>query len=490
MSDAPLPLYRRPTAPPDATSPLASPALHTPALHTPPLELLRRYDRPGPRYTSYPTAVEFHDGFGEQQYRDRLAEAARTAGDPLSLYIHLPFCRERCSFCGCMVIITKKHEVAARYLEFLGREIAMLAEGLAGRRRVVQYHWGGGTPTYLTLVEMEALHGTVAKYFDVQPGAEVAIEVDPRVTTTAQLALLRDLGFNRVSFGVQDFTPEVQEAVNRVQPEDQTRRLFEDARRLGFESINIDLIYGLPLQTCESFGRAVDAVVSMRPDRVAAYSYAHVPWIRGNQKRIDPAMLPTGERKLELFGVVMERFVAAGYVQIGMDHFALPHDDLARASAARRLHRNFMGYTTKPATDMVGLGVSAIGDVAGAFVQNTKKLSTYYADLDAGRFPVERGYLLDPDDRLRRALITELMCNFRVDPQALSARFGIAFDDYFAAELVELASGPMADGLIERQDGGFEVTPSGRLLVRNIAMIFDRHLRARSTQTPVFSRTI
>ena len=480
MSEAPLPLYRRPSPDTSVSSTLASA----------PLDLLRRYDKPGPRYTSYPTAVEFHDGFGDAEYRERLAEAAQSAADPLSLYIHLPFCRERCSFCGCMVIITKKHEVAARYLDFLHREITMLADSLGGRRQVVQYHWGGGTPTYLTLPEMEALHAAVAQSFDVQPGAEVAIEVDPRVTTTEQLALLRQLGFNRVSFGVQDFTPEVQEAVNRIQSEDLTRRLFDAGRRLGFESINIDLIYGLPLQTRESFGRSVDAVVSMRPDRVAAYSYAHVPWIRGNQKRIDPAMLPTGEGKLELFGAVMDRFLAAGYVQIGMDHFALPHDELARAAAARRLHRNFMGYTTKPATDMVGLGVSAIGDVAGAFVQNTKKLSTYYADLDARRFPVERGYLLDPDDRLRRALITELMCNFRIEPPALEGRFGISFDDYFAAELGELAAGPMADGLIERQDQRFEVTPSGRLLVRNIAMIFDRHLRARTSQAPVFSRTI
>jgi oxygen-independent coproporphyrinogen-3 oxidase len=480
MSDVPLPLYRRASPPVSVSS----------AFESAPLDLLRRYDKPGPRYTSYPTAVEFHDGVGEGEYRARLADAARAADDPLSLYIHLPFCRERCSFCGCMVINTKKHEVAARYLDFLGREIAMLADALGGRRRVVQYHWGGGTPTYLTLAEMETLHATVTRYFDVQPGAEVAIEADPRVTTTEQLALLRQLGFNRVSFGVQDFTPEVQEAVNRIQPEDLTRRLFDDARRLGYESINIDLIYGLPLQTPESFGRAVDTVVAMRPDRVAAYSYAHVPWIRGNQKRIDPAMLPAGERKLELFGAVMDRFLAAGYVQIGMDHFALPHDDLARASAARRLHRNFMGYTTKPATDMVSLGVSAIGDVAGAFVQNTKKLSTYYADLEAGRFPVERGYLLDADDRLRRALIIELMCNFRVDPPALEARFGIVFNDYFAAELGELAAGPMADGLIEPQGDAFEVTAPGRLLVRNIAMIFDRHLRARTAQTPVFSRTI
>jgi oxygen-independent coproporphyrinogen-3 oxidase len=478
MSEAPLPLYR-------SSSPRVSAALASA-----PLDLLRRYDRPGPRYTSYPTAVEFHEGFGERDYRARLDAASHAPGDPLSLYVHLPFCEERCSFCGCMVIITKKHEVASRYLTYVEREIAMLAGALGGRRRVVQYHWGGGTPTYLTLAEMEGLHRAVSRHFDVQPGAEVAIEVDPRVTSVEQLALLRQLGFNRLSMGVQDFTPEVQLAVNRVQSEDLTRRLFDDARRLGFESINIDLIYGLPLQTPESFGRAVDAVVSMRPDRVAAYSYAHVPWIRGNQKRIDPAVLPTGECKLELFGVVMERFLAAGYVQIGMDHFALPHDELARASAARRLHRNFMGYTTKPATDLVGLGVSAIGDVADAFAQNTKKLSTYYADLDAGRFPIERGYLLDPDDRLRRVLITELMCNFRIEPKVLETRFGIRFDEYFATELVELAAGPMADGLIERHEAAFDVTPAGRLLVRNIAMIFDRHLRTRATQKPVFSRTI
>jgi oxygen-independent coproporphyrinogen III oxidase len=480
MSEAPLPLVRRPAPP----RPVAA------ALESAPLDLLRRYDRPGPRYTSYPTAVEFHERFGEGDYRERLALAARAADDPLSLYVHLPFCQERCSFCGCMVIITKKHEVASRYLQYVARETKLLAEALGARRRVVQYHWGGGTPTYLTLEEIEALHGTVAQYFDVQPGAEVAIEVDPRVTTADQLRLLRQLGFNRVSFGVQDFTPEVQQAVNRIQPEGLTRILFDEARRLGFESINIDLIYGLPLQTPESFGRAIDAVVAMRPDRVAAYSYAHVPWIRGNQKRIDPAILPTGERKLELFGAVMERFLASGYTQIGMDHFALPHDELAIAAAERRLHRNFMGYTTKPATDMVGLGVSAIGDVAGAFAQNTKKLATYYAALDAERFPIERGYLLDPDDRLRRVLITDLMCNFRIEPSALEARFGIAFEDYFATELAELAAGPMADGLVERRADVFEVTPSGRLLVRNVAMIFDRHLRARTSDTPVFSRTI
>jgi oxygen-independent coproporphyrinogen-3 oxidase len=474
----------------DALDPGVATAAGRAAVKSIAVDLLRRYDRPGPRYTSYPTAVEFTERFTEADYRAHLAEAAARPHEPLSLYVHLPFCEERCSFCGCMVIITKKREVAARYLEYLAREIDMLSAALQGRRRVVQYHWGGGTPTYLNLAQMEALHATVARAFDVQPGAEVAIEVDPRVTSVEQLRLLRELGFNRLSLGVQDFTPEVQAAVNRIQPESLTRALYDEARRLGFESINVDLIYGLPLQTAESFGRAIETVIAMRPERVAAYSYAHVPWIRGNQKRIDVAQLPTGERKLDLFGEAMSRFLAAGYRQIGMDHFALPHDELARAAAARRLHRNFMGYTTRPAADMVGLGVSAIGDVAGAFAQNTKKLSTYYADLDAGRFPTERGYRLDDDDKIRRMVITELMCNFRLDRVAVEGRFGISFPHYFARELEELEAGPVADGLLIAGTGGLEVTPPGRLLVRNICMTFDRHLRARTMEKPVFSRTV
>lgn len=454
------------------------------------VDLLKRYDRPGPRYTSYPTAVEFTERFDEAAYRDRLAEAARASGDPLSLYLHLPFCEERCSFCGCMVIITKKREVAARYLEYLHRELAMVAGALDGRRALVQYHWGGGTPTYLSPVQMAALHEVVTRHFDIQPGAEVAIEVDPRVTSFEQLELLRQMGFNRLSMGVQDFTPAVQEAVNRIQPEDQTRALFDRARALGFESINIDLIYGLPLQTRESFAKVADTVANMRPDRIAVYSFAHVPWIRGHQKKLDPAAIPVGERKLELFVEAMTHFTAAGYVQIGMDHFALPGDELARASASGVLHRNFMGYTTKPATDMVGAGVSAIGDVRGAFAQNVKKLSTYYEAIDAGRFPIERGYRLDADDRLRRAVITELMCNFRVRRADVERRFEIAFEPYFARELDELSAGPVADGFVRIDADGIEVTPRGRLFVRNVAMIFDRHLRHRTGERPVFSRTI
>jgi oxygen-independent coproporphyrinogen-3 oxidase len=453
-------------------------------------ELLREYDRPGPRYTSYPTAVEFSSSFDEAAYRRQLEAAAEAREEALSLYLHSPFCEERCSFCGCMVIITRRREVADHYLTYLKREIDMLAAGLKGRRRVVQYHWGGGTPTYLSVAQMTALHEAVTRRFDVQAGAEVAIEVDPRVTSREQIERLRELGFNRLSLGVQDFTPEVQQAINRIQGEPETRALFEVARSLGFASINVDLIYGLPFQTRASFGRSVEAVVALRPDRVAVYSYAHVPWIRGNQKRIRPEDLPSREQKIELFLEAMERFLAAGYRQIGMDHFALAEDELARAAEERRLHRNFMGYTTRPAKDMVGLGVSAIGRVGAAFAQNTKKLSVYYAAIEAGRFPIERGYLLDADDQLRAHVIAELMCNFHLDRALVEARFGVDFDRYFAPELAELQAGPVAHGFVEASPEGLLVTPRGRLFVRNVCMVFDRYLRAKAADKPVFSRTI
>ena len=454
------------------------------------VSLIERYDRPGPRYTSYPTAVEFTDAFDESAYRRHLADAAAVDA-PLSLYLHLPFCQERCSFCGCSVIITKKHEVAQHYLDYLHREIDMLAAALGRRRRLVQYHWGGGTPTYLRPPEIAALHERVTRHFEIEPGAEVAVEVDPRVTTVEQLALMRALGFNRLSMGVQDFTPIVQEAINRIQPEDATRALFDEARRLGYGSINIDLIYGLPFQTRESFAGTLDAVIGMRPDRVAVYSYAHVPWIRGNQKRIDPADLPPAGRKIELFVEAKSRFDAAGYRQIGMDHFALPDDELSRASVEGRLHRNFMGYTTRPAPDMVAAGVSGIGDVRGAFTQNTKKLSTYYQAIDAGRFPIERGYVLDADDHLRRHVITTLMCNFKIDVPRIESQHGIRFADYFARELSELADGAARDGFVHLGGASVEVTPVGRMFVRNVAMVFDRHLREKANDArPVFSRTV
>jgi oxygen-independent coproporphyrinogen-3 oxidase len=389
-----------------------------------------------------------------------------------------------------MVIITKKREMAATYLDYIAREIALLANALGDRRRVVQYHWGGGTPSYLTPSQMRTLHATIARHFDVDPAAELAIEVDPRVTSRGHLETLRSLGFNRLSLGVQDFTPEVQVAVNRVQSEAETIALIEYARQLGFESINVDFIYGLPFQTVATFTRSLETVIAVRPERVAVYSYAHVPWSRRNQKRIDPADLPAVEDKRRLFEAAMERCLAAGYRQIGMDHFAVPEDELARAAATGTLNRNFMGYTTQPAPDMVGAGVSAIGDVAGAFAQNTKKLSTYYAMLDAGRFPIERGFVLDEDDLIRRHVITQIMCNYRVGAATVQRRFGIAFDDYFARERAELAAGPGRDGLVAVCGGGLEVTPLGRPFVRNICMTFDRYRRLKQPSRPAFSRTI
>jgi oxygen-independent coproporphyrinogen-3 oxidase len=455
-------------------------------------DLLKQYDRPGPRYTSYPTAVEFNEAFDEQAYRTRLAAAGRAATEPISLYCHLPFCEARCSYCGCMVIITQKREVAARYLDYIEREIGMLADALGDRRRVMQLHWGGGTPTYLTPQQIERLHTSVSKHFTFDPDAEQAIEIDPRVTTPEQLRLLRSLGFNRLSMGVQDFTPEVQEAINRRQSEALTREIYDYARSIGFTSINVDLIYGLPRQSLTTFQETLATVVKMRPDRVAVYSYAHVPWLRPHQKTIDAATLPDANLKFELFGAAIDAFLAGGYDPIGMDHFALPDDELAIAARERRLHRNFMGYTTRPASDMFGLGVSAIGDVRGAFAQNEKKLPRYYDAIDAGRFPIERGYGLSDDDLVRRHVITQLMCNFHLDKRDVERRFNLDFDRYFGAELSELgaANGPVTDGFLALGRDALDVTAHGRLFVRNICMTFDTYLPAHQKGRPVFSRTI
>lgn len=453
--------------------------------------VLQRYDRPGPRYTSYPTAVEFSDTFDDSAYRARLQAAAATPDRPLSLYVHLPFCESRCLYCGCMTIITRKREVSARYLNYLEREIELLASHLEDRRTVVQHHWGGGTPTYLSTAEIERLYGAIARHFHLDPDAEIAIEIDPRVTTRDQLQVLRSLGFNRLSMGVQDFTPEVQDAIGRHQTETMTRDLYEYARTIGFAAINMDLIYGLPRQNVTTFRRTLDAVTSMRPDRIAVYSYAHVPWLRPHQTRIHESELPERGLKLQLIGEAIDVFGDAGYLSIGMDHFALAGDELAIAARERRLHRNFMGYTTRPADDMVGVGVSAIGDLRGAFTQNVKKLPPYYAAIDGGRFPIERGYVLTDDDRIRRYVITELMCNFFVGRRATEARFGIDFQRYFAPELETLTGpgGAVSDGFLEIGPQGLEVTQHGRLFVRTICMQFDRYLPRHSGQR-IFSRTI
>lgn len=456
-------------------------------------ELLARYNKPGPRYTSYPTAVEFHEGVTDAVYVERLAAANAAPTEPLSVYMHLPFCEERCSYCGCFVVITKHREVTDRYLDYLEREIDLLAAHLPDRRQVSQLHWGGGTPTYFSADQLARLHHRFRRHFIVTPEAEIGVEIDPRVTSREHLTVLRSLGFNRLSMGVQDFAPEVQEAVNRVQSYELTRALVDHARALGFRSINIDLIYGLPFQTTTGFARTLDQVLTMRPERVAVYSFAFVPWMKAHMKHLPEESLPPAAVKMALLMLAQDAFGGAGYQQIGMDHFAVPEDELARAIETRTLHRNFMGYTVQSACDMVALGVSAIGDVQGAFVQNTKKLNEYYDAIDTGRFPIARGYALDDDDTLRRFVITELMCNGRLDVADVERRFGIRVADYFAAALAQLTGpdSPEADGLVEVNAGGVTVTPRGRPFVRNICMPFDRYLRARiAGPTPVFSRTV
>ncbi len=456
-------------------------------------ELLQRYDRPGPRYTSYPTAVEFHDGFTESHYRERLAQADSQAEAPLSLYAHLPFCEERCLFCACNVVITPHREVATPYLDHLLLEIQLLARHLPSRRRVSQLHLGGGTPTYYPPAELERLFRAFADRFTFTPEAEIGIEVDPRVTTPEHVRALRRLGFNRISMGVQDFAPEVQKAVHRVQSYELTSSLVDLSRAEGYGSVNIDLIYGLPYQTIEGFQRTLDQVLTMRPDRVAVYSFAFVPWIKAHMRHLPEASLPDASLKLQLLGVTIDAFAGAGYRQIGMDHFALPGDELSRAVESRTLHRNFMGYTVQSARDMLGVGISAIGDVQGAFVQNVKKLPTYYEALAAGRFPVERGYALDPDDVVRRHVITRLMCNFHLDLREVEDLFELDFADTFATELAELGGpdSPVSHGLLLITPDALEVTPTGRLFIRNVCMVFDRYLRAKGGQgRPTFSRTV
>ena len=453
-------------------------------------ELIKRYDRPGPRYTSYPTAAEFHDDVGPAVLAERLAAAAEKPEEPLGVYVHLPFCEERCHSCGCNVVITKKHDVACGYMEMLQKEIAVVADRLGERRKVRQLHWGGGTPTYSSPEELRGLQASLLAAFQLEDDAEVAIEIDPRVTTFEHLQALRDVGFNRLSLGIQDFTPAVQEAVNRVQGYEMTSVLIAEARRLGFGSINVDMIYGLPKQTPEDYAKAIAQVLAIRPERVAVYSYAHMPWIKPHQNRIDADDLPAPETKLELFLAAFDGFQGAGYAAIGMDHFALPEDELGRALEDGTLWRNFMGYTVRHAPDSVAFGLSAIADIDGAFVQNERKLNRYQQAIGAGRLAAERGYVLSEDDRIRRHVITALMCTFQLDLDDLDRRFGIDSRAYFATEWDALA--PLEeDGFVRRGDRRIDVEGTGRLFVRNVCMLFDAYLdKGEPGQRPRFSRTV
>ncbi len=455
------------------------------------VDLLKRYDRPGPRYTSYPTAVEFDEKVTATTYEERLAEADKLGDAPLSAYVHLPFCEHRCLFCGCHVIISPDKQKVGSYLDHLKREIDMVAARLPHRRKISQLHLGGGTPTYHRPEELASFLRHFFSHFTPVPGAELAVEVDPRVTTPEHLDALAELGFNRVSMGVQDFTPAVQEAIDRIQSRAQTEALIRHARERGYTGTNVDLIYGLPLQTVEGFERTVEDVIQMGVDRTAVYSFAFVPWIRGNQKKLEEEDLPPAEVKATLFALARERFLDAGYEPIGMDHFALPDDELARAKREGRLRRNFQGYTVIPAEDVLGFGISAIGDVRGAYVQNLKKLSQYEYVVKQGQLPVERGVMRNDDDELRRTVIHQLMCNFWVEPPAIEKAFGIKFGEYFQEDLRRLEE-HVREGLVRVSPERIQATPAGELFIRNIAMCFDRYWRDKheGASKPVFSRTV
>jgi len=451
-------------------------------------ELLERYDRPGPRYTSYPTAPEWSAEFDGESYRRALGRAAQRPEHPLSLYVHIPFCRERCAFCGCNVIISRKAGVSDTYLGYVAKELVLTAEALGQRRNLLQLHWGGGTPTYLRLDQLQELYGAITTHFTVDKDAEVAIEADPRVTTADQIHTLRELGFNRISMGVQDLDPVVQEEIGRGQTLEQTESLYTLCREVGFEGINVDLIYGLPGQRLDTWRETLDEIIAMRPDRLAVYSFAHLPEKLRNQKRIDSTRLPAPEEKIELFVEARRRFLDAGYRAIGMDHFALAGDELTRAMDDRRLYRNFMGYTVVPAPDMIGVGTSAIGEIGGAYAQNAKKLPAYYNPLHEGRFATESGCWLSDDDKIRAWVIRQLMCNFYLDFAELEARFGVRFHDYFRDALPHLDAFTQ-ENFVSYDGKRLVVNPLGQIFVRNIAMIFDAYLKNPDAKR-LFSRTV
>ena len=454
-------------------------------------ELLTRFDVPGPRYTSYPTADRFVEAFGENDYV--LALDQRKAGTPgkalpLSLYVHIPFCESLCYYCACNKIITKHHDRGDVYLRYLAREVELHTAHCGTGQVVSQLHLGGGTPTFLSDDKLRELMAVLKRSFAFAPGGEYSIEVDPRTVTAERLAVLAELGFNRLSFGVQDFDADVQRAVHRVQPPAQVFALVEAARNLGFESVNVDLIYGLPRQTPESFDRTLEQVKALRPDRIALYAYAHLPERFKPQRRIVQAELPAAPSKVAMLSRSLQQFMDAGYVYVGMDHFALPTDALAVAKRQGRLHRNFQGYSTQPDCDLIALGVSAIGRVGATYSQNAKTLDEYYDLLDQGRLPVVRGLALNRDDLVRRAVIMALMCQGELFFESIEAGWLIDFRRTFSAELTQLA-GLQEQGLVSVTEEGITVTPLGWFFVRGIAMVFDRYLQADRNRAR-FSRII
>ena len=451
-------------------------------------EFLAKYNRPGPRYTSYPTAPVWNDSFGPADL-ESVFDKAETAKTPVSLYMHIPFCESLCLFCACNVVIQKNKAVAPPYLDVLKRETERISRSISKDRPVVQFHWGGGTPTYLSPEQIEDLFEFTRERFHFVPDSEIGIEVDPRVTSRAHLETLRKLGFNRLSMGIQDFQAEVQKAVHRIQPFEMTRDLLFSARKLGFDSINVDLIYGLPYQTPESFAHTVDQIVDLSPDRIALFSYAHVPWLKKQQGSFI-GHLPEGMVKFEIFRTGLLKFVEAGYLYIGMDHFAKPGDELAVSQQKRTLHRNFQGYTTKAGADLYGMGITAISGIQSAYAQNHRDIPSWQKAVEERGLATMRGYHLSEEDRLRRAVISRLLCHTVVLKEEISREFSVDFDEYFAEELRRFE--PFReDGLVLLENGEIRATWLGRIFIRNLAMVFDPYLEKQQLAAkPLFSKTL
>jgi len=451
------------------------------------LDLIHRYDKAGPRYTSYPTALELHEGFGDKEYREHIIKSNK-AGGPLSLYFHIPFCDTVCYYCACNKIITKNRKHSEPYLNNLYKEITQQGLLFDKSRVVNQLHWGGGTPTFLSYEQMKGLMDTTRQNFNLRDDdkGEYSIEVDPRETNEQTIAQLRELGFNRISLGLQDFNPAVQKAVNRIQTEEQTFSVLEAARKEGFRSTSIDLIYGLPLQTVETFAETLDKVLSVSPERFSIFNYAHMPARFKVQRQINDADMPSAEVKLDILQMIGNTLIDAGYVYIGMDHFAKPDDELAIAQREGHLYRNFQGYSTHSDCDLIGLGITSIGRVGDAYIQNVKTLDEYEAIISQGQLPVFKGVDLDEDDKLRRAVITQLICHFELEFSKIERQFDIVFADYFATELTNLEM-MQSDGLLLLSEKGIKVQTAGRLLIRNICMVFDKYLAQKQQQ---FSKVI
>lgn len=453
------------------------------------LDLIRKLERNGPRYTSYPTADRFVESFNADCYKSWAAKrSAEVAPRPLSIYVHIPFCNTLCFYCGCNKIITKDKTKAAVYLEYLKKEIAMQGELFKGNSDVAQLHWGGGTPTFLSDEQMSDLMGAIRSHFRLVEGGEYSIEIDPRKVNAQTIELLGKLGFNRISLGVQDFDTDVQKAVNRIQSEAETLSVIEAARKYGFKSISIDLIYGLPKQNVEGFSRTLDRIIAANPDRLAIYNYAHLPALFMPQRRINEDELPSSDTKLQILSMAIKRMTDAGYVYIGMDHFAKPDDELAVAQRMGKLHRNFQGYSTHADCDLVALGITAIGKVGSTYSQNYRTLEEYYKNLDNNELPLMRGIELSADDLLRRDIIQDLMCQFSLSKETIEIAHHINFDSYFEQELIELKT-YQDYGLVKLENGRITVTPKGRLLIRNICMVFDKYLRINKEQK-MFSKVI